>query len=324
MAYRQFVLSSQSIFWVPAHFRVEMEIGAGSFGSVCRVRDESVDPAKNPDNKPTHYAIKKIEWTKYLLEQGAVDLKTLREILTLSHVRGHDNIVMLYDIYLGPGETEENFTSVYLVLELMETDVRQYVVTTKIPVDERVVAIFMYQILRALSYLHDCDIIHRDVATKNILMDSSGMIRLTDFGLAREDSNDPMTSYVVTRWYRAPENVSMDNTYSYQTDIFAAGVVMTELFLGKPIFYTEPTQRNPTDQLLMRMKYLGRPADDEYKTMASNAAFEWVKKHRPSLEPTHSLRDKLKMASDPAFRVMQAMLAFHPKDRPSAKEIMAM
>eukprot|EP00759_Apiculatamorpha_spiralis_P016954 PhF_6_TR23244/c0_g1_i4/m.32598/K04441/P38; p38 MAP kinase len=212
--YHTFQLSNKTMFYTPLKYKVQNEIGSGAFGSVCSVQDVTVDPTNNPDEKPTHYAIKKIEWTQYMLEQGAIDVKTLREIVTLSHVRGHHNIVVLYDVYIGPGETEENFTNVYLVLELLDTDVQKYLSGIPVPMPETTIAIFMYQILRALSYLHDCDIIHRDVATKNILMDSSGMIRLTDFGLAREDSNDPMTSYVVTRWYRAPENVSMDNTYS--------------------------------------------------------------------------------------------------------------
>eukprot|EP00760_Papus_ankaliazontas_P004162 PhM_4_TR116/c0_g1_i1/m.14487 len=321
--FRKFVLETTGAeFWVPKNYTVEAEIGSGSFGAVCKVRNDAA-----VDDEPTHYAIKKITWSEYLLQHGAVDLKTLREIITLSHTRGHPNIVMLYDVYIGPGQDERSFTDVYLVLELMDTDMRQFITTNPMPLPEKTVATLMYQLLRALAHLRKCNIIHRDVATKNVLMDRTGIVRLTDFGLAREDSEGPKSAYVVTRWYRAPENVSLDNDYSFQTDVFAAGVVMTELFLGRPLFYTDPhsgQSTRPADQLMMRMKYLGRPADDRLKSMASDAAVKWVQKHRPSLEPSIDLREHFSMASDDAFAVMRALLQFHPSDRPTAEEAMRM
>jgi mitogen-activated protein kinase 1/3 len=324
--FRRFALEKDGgDFWVPSKYKVEVEIGSGSFGTVCRVRDETVT---DPSVAPTHYAIKKITWTDYLLQYGAVDLKTLRELITLSHVRGHVNIVMLYDIYIAPGEDPTNFRSVYLILELMATDLRQYVSTSPTALPENVIATIIYQLLRALGYLHRSNIIHRDVASKNILLDATGVVRLTDFGLARENSTDPKSQYVVTRYYRAPENVSMDDTYSFQTDIFAAGVVMSELYLRQPLFFTDPTASRhstaPTEQLMMRIRYLGRPPDDRFRTMASDAAFKWVQKHCPSLEPTLDLRAKVHMASDEGYAALRAMLEFHPDDRPTSEQVMAM
>ena len=120
----------------------------------------------------------------------------------------------------------------------------------------------------------------------------------------------------------------MDDSYSFQTDIFAAGVVMTELYLGRPLFYTDPNLgRNatqPTEQLMMRVRYLGRPTDERYQTMASVAAVKWLQKHCPSLEPTLDLRAKVSVACDTGFAAMRSMLAFHPDDRPTAEQVMAM
>lgn len=67
---------------------------------------------------------------------------------------------------------------------------------------------FLYQILRGLLYIHSCGVIHRDIKTRNILIDSDCNVKICDFGLARLKMKmqkvDVMTDYVATRWYRAP------------------------------------------------------------------------------------------------------------------------
>jgi len=64
------------------------------------------------------------------------------------------------------------------------------------------------------------------------------LVKLADFGLARslKDKSTPLTEYVSTRWYRAPELVLHSKTYNQSVDIFAVGCMMAEMYLGRPIF----------------------------------------------------------------------------------------
>ena len=69
------------------------------------------------------------------------------------------------------------------------------------------------------------------------MIDSHEIVKLADFGLAREiRSRPPFTDYVSTRWYRAPEVLLGILNYNSPIDIFAMGCIMCEMYLGKPIF----------------------------------------------------------------------------------------
>lgn len=63
------------------------------------------------------------------------------------------------------------------------------------------------QLLRGVAYMHERWILHRDLKTSNLLLSSDGILKIADFGLAREygDPIKPYTPLVVTLWYRCPE-----------------------------------------------------------------------------------------------------------------------
>ena len=72
--------------------------------------------------------------------------------------------------------------------------------------------------------MHKNKILHRDMKAANILINKQGILKLADFGLAREiRSRPPYTDYVSTRWYRAPEVLLRSTTYSAPIDIWAVG-----------------------------------------------------------------------------------------------------
>ena len=75
------------------------------------------------------------------------------------------------------------------------------------PLSEGHIQYFMFQLLKALKFLHSAHVLHRDLKPSNILVNSNCDLVICDFGLARGMSREPlmMTEYVVTRWYRAPE-----------------------------------------------------------------------------------------------------------------------
>jgi serine/threonine protein kinase len=72
---------------------------------------------------------------------------------------------------------------------------------------------------------------------ENLLINSNDMVKIADFGLAREiRSKPPYTDYVSTRWYRAPELLLRSTSYNSPVDIFATGCIMAELFMLRPLF----------------------------------------------------------------------------------------
>ncbi len=85
--------------------------------------------------------------------------------------------------------------------------------------------------------MHKHGFFHRDLKPENLLITDSGVVKIIDFGLAREiRSRPPFTDYVSTRWYRAPEILLRSTNYNSPVDIFALGCIMAELYMSKPLF----------------------------------------------------------------------------------------
>ena len=135
-------------------------------------------------------------------------LRTLREMKLLRHFN-HENIISILDIQKP--RNYETFNEVYLIQELMETDMHRVIRTQDLSDDHA--QYFIYQTLRALKALHSADVIHRDLKPSNLLLNANCDLKVFDFGLARSvKTAEPsgtetgfMTEYVATRWYRAPE-----------------------------------------------------------------------------------------------------------------------
>jgi len=100
----------------------------------------------------------------------------------------------------------EDFDSIYLVLEYMQSDLHRVIYSENVLSDKHI-AFIIYQILCGLKYMHSMGVYHRDLKPSNILMNRECRAKICDFGLARvvEDEEEALTQYVVTRWYRAPE-----------------------------------------------------------------------------------------------------------------------
>ena len=279
-------------------------IGKGAYGIVCSAKDEKLN---------TKVAIKKI--TNAF--ENVVDAKrTLREIKLLRHLR-HENIVPITDCMLPSKEEEYSFNDVYVMYELMDTDLHQ-IIRSDQPLTDDHCQYFVYQLLRGLKYIHSADVLHRDLKPSNLLLNANCDLKICDFGLARTNTQDTnrdfMTEYVVTRWYRAPELLLSCAEYSVAIDVWSCGCILAELLGRKPLF----PGKDYVHQLNLITKVIGTPDEQDLYFVTSDKARRYLRQ-LPYSKPMDFKR--LYPEANPlACDLIEKMLIFNPEKRINVEE----
>jgi protein kinase len=143
----------------------------------------------------------------------------------------------------------------FFIFEHMECNLYDVIRERQVAFSEGDIRNFMVQILQGLAYMHNNGYFHRDLKPENLLV-TNGIVKIADFGLAREvSSSPPYTDYVSTRWYRAPEVLLQSSAYTPAIDMWAVGAILAELFTLSPLFPGE----SETDQLYKICTVLGTP-----------------------------------------------------------------
>ncbi|XP_017606827.1 mitogen-activated protein kinase 20 [Gossypium arboreum] len=288
-------------------FKIQEVIGKGSYGVVCSAIDTHTGEK---------VAIKKIH---DIFEHISDAARILREIKLLRLLQ-HPDIVEIKHIMLPP--SRRDFKDIYVVFELMESDLHQ-VIKANDDLTREHYQFFLYQLLRALKYIHTANVYHRDLKPKNILANANCKLKICDFGLARVAFNDtPMTifwtDYVATRWYRAPELCgSFFSKYTPAIDIWSIGCIFAEVLTGKPLF----PGKNVVHQLDLMTDLLGTPSLDTISRVRNEKARRYLTSMRKK-QPI-PFEQKFPNADPLALRLLQRLLAFDPKDRPTAEEALA-
>ena len=222
-------------------YRILEVIGDGTYGTVYKgINTETNEKV----------AIKKLK----------AKVKSINECMNMNEVKivkkcNHENIIKLYEII------HEQNNDVSYIFEYADTNLYEYMSSFKKnnqSIPEHKIKNIVFQIIAGINYLHQHGIIHRDLKPENILMmNDSNLIKIADFGVAKETSYNgiPMTDYVCTRWYRAPECVLKSTSYSYSIDVWAIGCIMAELYNLKPLF----PGISEFDQLTKITNVLGTP-----------------------------------------------------------------
>jgi meiosis induction protein kinase IME2/SME1 len=166
----------------------------------------------------------------------------------------------------------------YFVFESMEGNLYHLIKSRKgKPLAGGLVSSIFQQMVSGLDHIHASGYFHRDMKPENVLVTTTGLheyqpvtsytssvsdvvaiIKLADFGLARETkSKPPYTEYVSTRWYRAPEVLLLSKEYSNPVDMWAVGTIMAELVNLRPLF----PGSGQIDQVARICELLGDPSD---------------------------------------------------------------
>ncbi|KAK9132382.1 hypothetical protein Scep_011910 [Stephania cephalantha] len=287
-------------------YKIQEVVGKGSYGVVCSAIDTHTGEK---------VAIKKIH---DIFEHISDAARILREIKLLRLLR-HPDIVEIKHIMLPP--SRRDFKDIYVVFELMESDLHQ-VIKANDDLTREHYQFFLYQLLRALKYIHTANVYHRDLKPKNILANANCKLKICDFGLARVAFNDTPTTifwtdYVATRWYRAPELCgSFFSKYTPAIDIWSIGCIFAEVLTGKPLF----PGKNVVHQLDLMTDLLGTPSLDTISRVRNEKARRYLTSMRKK-QPV-SFSQKFPNADPLALKLLERLLAFDPKDRPTAEEVL--
>ncbi|XP_017247931.1 mitogen-activated protein kinase 15 isoform X2 [Daucus carota subsp. sativus] len=290
-----------------SRYRILEVIGKGSYGVVCSAIDTHTGEK---------VAIKKIY---NIFEHLSDAARILREIKLLRLLR-HPDIVEIRHIMLPP--SRKDFKDIYVVFELMESDLHQ-VIKANDDLTKEHYQFFLYQLLRALKYIHTANVYHRDLKPKNILANANCKLKICDFGLARVAFNDTPTTifwtdYVATRWYRAPELCgSFFSKYTAAIDIWSIGCIFAEVLTGKPLF----PGKNVVHQLDLMTDLLGSPSMETISRVRNEKARRYLTSMRKK-QPV-PFAQKFPNADPLALRLLERLLAFDPKDRPTAAQALA-
>uniref|UniRef100_A0A3Q3WK75 cyclin-dependent kinase n=1 Tax=Mola mola TaxID=94237 RepID=A0A3Q3WK75_MOLML len=268
------------------------KLGEGTYATVYKGRSKLTDNL---------VALKEIRLEH---EEGA-PCTAIREVSLLKDLK-HANIVTLHDII----HTQKSLT---LVFEYLDKDLKQYLDDCGNVIHVHNVKLFLFQLLRGLSYCHRRKVLHRDLKPQNLLINERGELKLADFGLARAKSIPTKTysNEVVTLWYRPPD-ILLGIHCCYGMGV---GCIFYEMVTGRPLFPGSTVE----EELHFIFKLLGTPTEQSWPGITSNDEFVAYNypQYRAERLSNHTPRLNIE-----GVELLSKFLQFEGKKRISADESM--
>ncbi|GAA5980853.1 hypothetical protein JCM11641_004743 [Rhodosporidiobolus odoratus] len=248
-------------------------------------------------------------------------ITSVREIRILKML-DHPNVVPVVDIaYEAADPASFALGKTFMVFPYMDHDLAGLLENPKVTLEMEHIKQYSQQLLKGTEYLHQNNILHRDMKAANLLINNKGELMIADFGLARSvekaSANASYTSMVVTRWYRPPELLLGEKHYHAPIDMWGVGCVLAEMFHRSPIFPGD----SDMNQAQRIFGLCGAPNDRTMPGWTELPGIEGFSKTHfadsgRSVKPEWERR-----ANDPLFGdLMDQILVLDPKKRLTASE----
>ncbi|XP_014489919.2 probable serine/threonine-protein kinase At1g54610 [Vigna radiata var. radiata] len=239
------------------------KIGRGTYSNVYKAREKGTGKI---------VALKKVRFDT----SDSESIKFMAREIMMLQMLDHPNVIKLKGL-----ATSRMQYSLYLVFDFMQSDLTRIISRPGQTLTEPQIKCYMQQLLSGLQHCHERGIMHRDIKASNLLIDRKGVLKIADFGLATSiESGKPLTNRVVTLWYRAPELLLGSTDYGYSIDLWSAGCLLAEMFLGRPIM----PGRTEVEQIQMIFKLCGSPSEDYFKKLKLTTSFRPPQHYKPTYQ----------------------------------------
>lgn len=326
---------------IPSRYEVRQVIGTGSYGSVCEAYDSE---------RQRLVAVKRV---RHLFDDLIDCKRILREVAILSRLQ-HEFVVKIHDIVAAG--TPQNFDELYIVMEICDSDLKK-LCRTDVNLSPLHINTLAYNLLVGVNYLHSAGIYHRDLKPANCLVNQDCAVKICDFGLSRALGSEPdakslpsstdsssqkpsrrhLTGHVVTRWYRAPELILLQENYTMAIDLWSVGCIYAELigmlegtrleergplFPGTSCFPLSPdskhkdhrnNNRGNHDQLSMIFNILGTPGEEDIAEIKRDDARRYLQCFNK--REGEGLKTKFPHVEGSSIDFLEKLLRFSPRDR---------
>jgi len=338
-------LSQEHRWQIPSRYEIRQVIGTGSYGSVCEAYDK--DQGKL-------VAVKRI---RHLFDDLVDCKRILREVAILSRI-SHESVVQLHDV-VAPTNSH-NFEELFIVMEICDSDLKK-LCRTDVSLSPLHINTLLYNLMIGVKCLHAAGIYHRDLKPANCLVNQDCSVKICDFGLSRaiegETSPDALcappaaqgaskphplgrrhlTGHVVTRWYRAPELILLQENYTAAIDLWSVGCIHAELlgmlegirleergplFPGSSCFPLSPdnkhkdakgSNRGKHDQLSMIFNLLGTPSDEDVARLEREDTRRYLRCF--AKRDGEGLRSRFPHVDPDTVDLLGRFLRFNPQER---------
>ena len=213
------------------NFKFLYVIGKGGFGRVWKIQSKKTN---------IKYALKEMSKLKIIDKKSEKSINSEREFLSKLN---HSFIVNMHYAF-------QDRDNLYLVMDLLNGGDLRFHISRYRKFSEEQTRFFLANIIYAIDYIHSNNVIHRDIKPENLVLDEKGYVRITDFGIAKENMPDNSSETSGTPGYMAPE-VMKGRNHSFPVDFFALGVIGYEFMIGtRP--YVGKNRKEIKEQMLSK------------------------------------------------------------------------